>query len=146
MTAPVVYAYRQGRLFRMTGNTMNRYLQQRLAELLAPYDTATLATCGDAGPQVSSVPYRTAGESLYLLVPHGSDHLFNLEAQPEVALLTPAWKLHGKGRTSRQSLTVPAHSWRVVVQVEPSRIHVLTADGDGYIETIDFESSEGDSQ
>jgi hypothetical protein len=143
----VVYAYRQDRLFRITaGSTMNRYLQQRLAELLAQHDTATLATCGHAGPQIGSVPYHVEEVRLYLLVPHGSDHLFNLEAQPELALLTSAWKLHGTGHITRDSLTVPVHGWQVVVQVEPLRIHVLTADGGGYIETIDFEGSEGDSQ
>lgn len=125
---------------------MNRYLQQRLTELFSQHDKAILATCGHAGPQISSVPCHVEEIRLYLLVPHGSDHLFNLEAQPELALLTPAWKLHGTGHITRDSLTTPVHGWQVVVQVEPLRIHVLMADGSGYNETIDFESSEGNSQ
>ncbi len=62
---------------------MNQHLQQRVADLLAQYDTVTLATCGPAGPQISRVPYRVQQLDLYLFVPHGSDHLFNLESQPE---------------------------------------------------------------
>jgi hypothetical protein len=76
---------------------MNKHLQQRVEELLTLYDSATLATCGETGPQISSITYRTQQLDLYLFVPRSSDHLFHLEAQPELVLLSPGWQLHGRG-------------------------------------------------
>ena len=119
---------------------MNKHLQQRVRELLTRYETASLATCGQAGPQIMSVPYRIQQLNLYLFVPHGSDHLFNLETQPELVLLSPEWELHGRGHEVAPNGDIaPLHTWQVVVSVQPVRLHILTTDGSGYSETIDFE-------
>jgi len=117
---------------------MNQHLQQRVADLLAQYDTVTLATCGPAGPQIGLVPYRVQQLDLYLFVPHGSDHLFNLESQPELAVLAPSWKLSGRGMTQNGKAIAPLHHWQTVIAVYPTRLHVLSEDGQSAIETIDF--------
>ena len=115
---------------------MSTYLQQRAEELLKQYDAATLATGGQAGPQVSHVPCKANGLRLHLFLPHGSDHLFNLETQPELVLLTPGWKLYGCGAPSDD--IAPPHDWQTVVVVTPARLHILGADGQSIIETLDF--------
>lgn len=115
---------------------MNRHLQQRIYDLLTRYDAATLATGGQAGPQISHVAYHVDGTRLHLLLPHNSDHLFNLETQPELVLLTPAWKLYGCGAPSDD--IAPLHDWQTVVVVTPTRLHILGADGQSIIETLDF--------
>jgi len=115
---------------------MNTHLKQRIEELLNQYDAATLATCGPEGPQISRVPYQLHQFHLVLFLPHGSDHLFNLEDRPELVLLSPIWKLHGQ-IASEGDIAAP-HEWQRVVYVEPSRLHILSKDGQRTIETIDF--------
>ncbi len=57
--------------------------------------TAVLATSGPAGVQASEFPCEAIDLNLYLLVPQTSDHLFNLEHDSAVTLLTPEWELRG---------------------------------------------------
>lgn len=116
--------------------TLNKHLQQRIESLLALYDRATLATCGQAGIQISSVPYRVQNMHLYLFIPHSSDHLFNLEREQALALLSPAWKLYGRGVITKE--IIAPHEWQVTTRVEPTRLHILSNDGHSTVETIDF--------
>ena len=117
---------------------MNQHLKQRMEELLTRNDGVTLATCAPAGPQLSSIPYQTRQFLVYLFVPHGSDHLFNLEIQPELVLLSPGWKLQGVGVIQQESPVAAPHAWQIVVRVVPVRLHILSQDGQFSIETIDF--------
>jgi hypothetical protein len=112
---------------------MHADLQQRVAALLSQFDTAALATCGPAGGQLSFVPYAVQDLLLELFLPPGSDHLFNLETAPRIALLTAGWRLSGKGTV------LPAHNsttrqQAVIVQI--SRLHILNQQNQ--TETIDF--------
>jgi hypothetical protein len=116
---------------------VDRHLQPHIKALFEQYDRATLATCGAAGPQVSVVTYQT-------LRPHtctccyriSSDHLFNLDGQPDLVLLTPTWKLHGRGsRTQKPPLLA---WWQAFITVEPLHLHILDKDGQYAVETIDF--------
>ena len=109
---------------------MNAHLQQRVTGLLQQYKRATLATCGAAGAQISLVTYSVSGLHLYLALAHGSDHLFNLESEPRLALLTSGWRLHGTGRTAQDTPYQPT----VIVTV--TRLHILN--GQHILETIDF--------
>ncbi|MBZ0298716.1 MAG: pyridoxamine 5'-phosphate oxidase family protein [Anaerolineae bacterium] len=119
---------------------MNPHLQQQIEELLAQDETVTLATCGQAGPQISHVPYATHQSHLYLFVPYSSDHLFNLETQPELVLLSPGWKLSGQGDTKQDTSLAAPYTWQAVITVHPRRLHILSEDGQSSIETIDFET------
>ncbi len=115
---------------------MNKHLQERVEELLNRYAVATLATCGQAGPQISSVSYETRHLQLHLFIPHHSDHLFNLETQAELVVLSPTWRLHGW--VVAASETTAPHKWQSVVCVQPNRLHILSEDGQSTVETIDF--------
>lgn len=110
---------------------MNAHLQQRVNDLLQQYDTATLATCGPAGPQISIVAYTVERLQLYLKLTHGADHLFNLETQPKLVLLTASWRLHGQGH-----ITSDNNHQQVTIVVTGTRLHVLN--GQHSVETIDL--------
>ena len=115
---------------------MNADLRERVEEQLARYEAATLATCGPAGVQVSQVAYRAEGLHLLLLIPSGSDHLFNLEAQPAAALLTPGWRLDGRAAVCVQNAT--SRPFQAEVRMEPARLHILGEDGRSAAETVDL--------
>ena len=115
---------------------MNAHLYQRVEALPNRYEVATLATCGPAGPQISILSYYTEAIRLHLEVPHGSDHLFNLEGQPALVLLTAGWRLHGRGTISTD-VESPYHR-QAVVTVTANRLHILGIDGKSTVETIDF--------
>lgn len=117
---------------------MNADLRERVVEQLARYEMATLATCGPAGVQVSGVTYRAQGLHVLLQIPSGSDHLFNLEEQPAVALLTPSWRLDGLAAVRASEAAMAQRPGQSEVRVEPARLHLLGEDGRSVVETIDF--------
>lgn len=117
---------------------MNEHLRQRAVELFSSCEQVLLVTCGPAGPQVSQVASQVRNEHLILLVECISDHLFNLEIQREVAVLSPAWELHGIAQVMQADAGVPVQPWQVAIKVRPARLHVLDADHTTRIETIDF--------
>jgi hypothetical protein len=110
---------------------MNKHLLQRVTDLLNRHSDATLATCGLVEPQISIVTYTFERLRLYVAMPHGSDHLFNLEMQPNLVLLTENWRLHGQAR-----LPVQVNYNQATVIVTMKRLHILN--GQHSVETIDF--------
>jgi len=88
------------------------------------------------GPQLTFVSCELRNHVLLLFLARSSDHLFNLEQQSQLALLTPTWKLDGQADSSGQ--VAAPHSWQIVVSVQPSRLHILSDDGQSIVETIDF--------
>jgi hypothetical protein len=82
------------------------------------------------------------------LVPKTSDHLFNLEHDSTVTLLTAGWELKGQAQilppgVSDLTLALlrdPGAEWCVLVQVDPCRIQIRRGEGWGNIETIDLKS------
>lgn len=115
---------------------MNQHLQGRILSLLSRYERGTLATCGRAGPQVSRAAYTVQSlKALQLLLPSGSEHLYNLETQAALVLLSPTWKL--QGIASSESL-MNIQDGLVWVFVKPVQLHVLDDDGQYAIETIDI--------
>ncbi|MCB0210271.1 MAG: pyridoxamine 5'-phosphate oxidase family protein [Anaerolineae bacterium] len=119
-------------------------LRDRATRILAETGRCTLATSGPAGLQASMVPCAGQGTTLYLLVPDTSDHLFNLESDPHVALTADSWQLHGTATIAQDSpevFTTQQRQWHIIVRVTPIRLHILPmmcgpAD---YAETIDFD-------
>ena len=112
---------------------MNKHLQLRVEALFNAHDTATLATCGPAGPQISIVTYSVKQLRLHLTLTHGSDHLFNLETEPSLVLMTAGWRLHGH----RHAISDTNHQQATVIVIG-TRLHILSDDGQNTIETIDF--------
>jgi len=74
------------------------YARQRASEALRIPRSAVLATSGPAGIQAGEFPCEAIDLDLYLLVPKTSDHLFNLEHDSTVTLLTAGWGLKGKAQ------------------------------------------------
>jgi len=84
------------------------------------------------------------GTTLYMLVPDTSDHLFNLEMEPEVAVTAQSWHLRGTADIVNDSTDLFAADqrlWHTVVRVTPVRLHILP-DGTppNHAETIDFDA------
>src|SRR5512137_320315 len=101
------------------------YARQRVIEALRLPRTVVLATSGPAGVQAGEFPCEAAGLDLYLLVPQTSNHLFNLEHDSAVTLLTAEWELKGQAQLRPPGapglelnlLQEPAAEWCVLVRV-----------------------------
>ncbi len=125
------------------------YARQRAIEALMIPRKAVLATSGPAGLQVGEFPCEAIDIDLYLLVPWGSDHLFNLEYDPCVTLLTARWELKGEAQMISPTaldrelglLREPAAEWCGLVRVHPYRVQIRREKGWGYLETIELKSS-----
>ena len=78
-----------------------------------------------------------------MLVPDTSEHLFNIEVVPEVAVTTKNWHLRGTAdiaHTSADLFAVDQRQWHTVVRVKPMRLHILPDCGaESYVETLDFD-------
>jgi hypothetical protein len=118
-------------------------LRDRAAQILAETDLCTLATTGPAGLQASMVHCAGRETTLYVLVPDTSDHLFNLESVPEVAVTTESWQMHGIADIvpDPDVFSAEQRQWHTIVRVSPIRLHILPAKGGpaNYAETIDFD-------
>jgi hypothetical protein len=118
-------------------------LRERAAQILAQTDSCTLASTGPAGLQASMVRCAGRQTTLYLLVPDTSDHLFNLESEPNVAITTETWRLHGTAEIVKGSTDLflaDQSQWHTVFRVTPVRMHILPNSGvENYAETIDFD-------
>ena len=122
------------------------YARERATQALMGVRTAVLATTGPAGVQAGEFPCEAVELVLYLLVPRTSDHLFNLEQDGRVALLTAGWELRGMARALSPDenppelslLHTPGAEWHVLIRVEPCQLQILRRDGWGPAETIDL--------
>lgn len=120
-------------------------LRDRATQILAETGLCTLATSGPAGLQASVVRCAGLETSLYLLVPSTSDHLFNLESEPEVAVTTESWGLRGTAEIIPDNphlFSAEQQQWHTIVRVTPLRLHIQPVKGGPvtYAETIDFDS------
>jgi hypothetical protein len=120
-------------------------LRDRATQILTETHFCSLATTGPAGIQASMVPCAGRGTTLYMLVPDTSDHLFNLESEPEVAVTAETWHLRGTAdivKDSTNMFSAEQSQWHTVVRVTPVRLHILPAKGGpaNYAETIDFDA------
>jgi len=124
---------------------MLNHLRQRVIETLSTARTATLSTHGAAGIQANVFPCEVVDLCLYLLVPRTSDHLFNLEQNPEVAVTTETWQVRGVARIAGEYpaglalLQQPDAGWCEVVAVCPTRLQIERSGGPGHAETIDID-------
>jgi hypothetical protein len=122
------------------------YARQRAIEALRSPGKAVLATSGPAGVQAGEFPCEALGLELYLLVPRTSDHLFNLERETIVTLLTPGWELKGEAQIISPNLSKPeldllrepGAEWCELVRINPLQIQIRREQGWGYLETIDL--------
>ncbi len=126
------------------------YARQRAIEALKSACTTVLATSGPAGLLESEHPCEAIELDLYVLLPRTSDHLFNLEQDRHVALLTGEWGLRGTGcalspqdvQPELRRLQPLLNEWYVLVKVEPIQVQLRRPDGWGPLETIDLKAPE----
>lgn len=124
------------------------YARARAIQVLKLPRRAVLATHGPAGLQASEFPCEAVDLDLYLLLPWTSDHLFNLELDASVTLLTASWELRGEAQlvsptaldSELELLKEPGAQWCALVLVDPSRIQIRRPQGWGYLETIELKS------
>ena len=122
------------------------YAHQRAIEALGTPRTAVLVTSGPAGVQANEFPCEATGLDLYVLVPQTSDHLFNLEHESTVTLLTTRCEIKGTAQifsrgTSDLELDLlqePGAAWCALVRVEISQVQIRSEQGWGNLETIDL--------
>jgi len=125
---------------------MLEYARQRAIEALGTPRTAVLVTSGPAGVRASKFRCEAVGLDLYLLVPQTSDHLFNLEHESIVTLLTARCELKGQAQIISRGipdleldlLREPGAAWCALVRVEISQVQVRSEQGWGNLETIDL--------
>ncbi len=133
--------------YRYAGSMLD-YARQRALEALRTPCRAILATSGPAGIQAGEFPCEAIDLNLYLLVPKTSDHLFNLEHDPTVTLLSASWELKGQAQVIPSGgldlrldlLREPGAEWCALVRVDPCRLQIRRGEGWGNIETIDLKS------
>jgi hypothetical protein len=124
---------------------MLRHLHERIAATLASARSATLASSGPAGLQAHIVPCVACGMELYLLVPHTSDQLLNLEYGGAVVVMTAEWHVEGRAQIASASecpaalLGLPEAPWSIAVTVHPVRVSIAQPEGWGAAETIDVD-------
>lgn len=124
---------------------MLNHLRERVTEILSGAAVATLSTHGAAGIQANVFLCESANLWLYLLVPRTSDHLFNLEHNPEVVVTTEGWQLRGTARPTQDYppglalLGQPDAAWCELVAVRPTRLQIEPQGGLGHAETIDID-------
>jgi hypothetical protein len=124
------------------------YARQRVSEVLRIPCRVVLATSGPAGIQAGEFPCEAIDLDLYLLVPKTSDHLFNLEHDSTVTLLTAEWELKGQAQIIPPGvsdlrlgiLREPGADWCVLVRIDPWRLQIRREEGWGNLETIDLKS------
>ena len=122
------------------------YARQRAIQALKNTHFVILASSGPAGVQAGEVKCEDVELSLYLLVPQTSDHLFNLEGNPTVTLLTSTLEIKGEAHIlpaipaglDLRLIRETEAGWCALVRVDPHQIHVRNPDGWGYRETIDL--------
>lgn len=127
---------------------MLNYARQRVIEALKPTQKVVFATSGPAGLRASEFPCQAVGLDLYLLIPQTSDHLFNLEHDSHVTLLSSAWELKGEARVVPREqmpstlaiLDDPGAQWCSLVRVVPYQVQIHQEGGWRNIETVDLQA------
>jgi hypothetical protein len=132
------------------------HLRQKAVQTLASASSLMLSSYGPADIQSSRVPCTAQDLTLYVFIPHSSDHLVNLEQRPGIVAATDEWDLQGNARVLAQveippgirpsgvgadpnwPASGPNSAWGRVVEIRPTRLTLHAPTGLGNIETIDF--------
>ncbi len=124
---------------------MLEHLRQRVIKTLAGVQAVTLTSSGAAGLQASHLPCQAVETELFVLVPRASDHLFNLETQPEVMVIAEAWNLKGRARLAaatdwpRELRQHAQAAWSTALLIHPTRLNLLSQETGSPTETIDLD-------
>lgn len=127
---------------------MLEHLRLQAVKILAATQAATLSTSGPAGLQAQIFPCEAQHLTLYFLVPVVSDHLLNLEHNPEVVVSSVGWQLKGSGcilplAEAPARLALPRQREAdgcVLVEIRPSRLQINRRNSWGFSDTIDLDT------
>jgi hypothetical protein len=122
------------------------YARHRVMEMLKIACQVIFVTSGPAGLRAGEYPCQAVGLELYLLLPATCDHLFNLETNPKVILMSAAWELQGEAHVILQDATAtrlelsqrPEAKLCRLVRIDPIQMQVRRQAGWGSLETIDL--------
>ncbi len=118
------------------------HLRQKAAQTLASVRSVVLSSYGPADIQSSWFPCGAQDLTLYVFIPHSSNHLLNLEHRPGIVATTDTWDLQGNARVldweEIPTGITPSATRGVVVAIQPTRLTLHSPTGLGNIETIDF--------
>ena len=123
---------------------MLTHLKEHIIEVLGKSTSATLATYGPAGLQISVCPYLNQELQVLVRLPSQSEHLVNLETDAEVVMAEDGWRLYGTANIADPgcvpSVWQPAQIvGQAVLTVQPNRVEFLEPDGASVYETIDVD-------
>ena len=128
---------------------MFNFAHQRAREVLSLTRKVVLATGGPAGVLAGEFRCEAVDLALFLLVPKTSDHLFNLEHDSSVTVLSAGWEMKGNAQVISEEmlefkldlLQDPGARWCKLVRVDPLLLQVRRSEGWGNLETIDLKES-----
>ncbi len=120
------------------------HLRARIEAALNEPKAALFITQGPSGLQASRWPCEARGLKLYLLLSSACDHLVNVDASESVegVVVSEHWRLEGRAArcvppSNSLALTRRADMpWSVIIEVRPTRLHLLRPDGWGDGETL----------
>lgn len=124
------------------------HLRKQVTDALAQESQISLTTGGIAGLQTSVLKCESNGLKLYALVPQTSDHLVNLENNPECVAMTDRWELRGTARRvalaefpALELTHAPAAAWSTLIEIHPKRLQIARQAGVSDAATIDIDES-----
>jgi hypothetical protein len=108
-------------------------LRRQALDVIHNAPQCTLCTSGPAGIQASAETATVWKDQTVLLrLPSTTEHVFNLEENPEVVLMAESWQLRGVGEvTSRNPETC-------IVEIVPRRVQLAPDGRHADRTTIDF--------
>ena len=108
-------------------------LRRQARDVIRNAPQCTLCTSGPARVQASAETAMVQKDQTVLLrLPLTTEHVFNLEENPEVVLVAESWQLRGVGQiTSRNAETC-------IVEIVPCRVQLASNGRDAERTTIDF--------
>jgi hypothetical protein len=108
-------------------------LRRQAWDVIRNAHQVTLCTSGPAGVQASAeIVVVRKDQTVLLRLPLTTEHVFNLEENPEVVLMAESWQLRGVGQvTCRNSETC-------IVEIVPRRVQLATNGRHADRTTIDF--------
>lgn len=124
------------------------HLRKQVTDAIAQASQVSLTTGGIAGLQTSVLKCESCGLKLYTLIPQTSDHLVNIENNPECVAMTDRWELRGTARRVTLSefpslalARMPDAAWSTLIEIQPKRLQIVRQAGVSDAATIDIDES-----
>jgi hypothetical protein len=108
-------------------------LRRQALDVIQNAPQCTLCTSGPAGVQASAeTAIVQKDQTILLRLPLTTEHVFNLEENPEAVLMAEAWQLRGVGQVTSRNPEA------CIVEIAPRRVQLAPDGRHGDRTTIDF--------